>query len=405
MTQPLSLEQKDYDHHAGCLVDEILDAPLEPFSGLSKGFLSDLSNALMKSKEAKLYPDIISFAFWCRKANLNREHRAANLSAHMIGRGLALHITPSNVPVNFAFSFAFGLLSGNANIVRVPGADFVQRNLILRYINQLLDKAQYEDLKRRNSFIYYERNDVVNSALSMLSDCRLIWGGDETVSYFKQLPTKPRTADIYFADRYSLSLIGAAQFHALADKDQRKLCNDFYNDAFLFKQLACSSSHLVIWQGSSHDIKTAKDRFWSQLRTIVEDKSDFSDTDYVNRFSKTASLAMKRPDLELINSLDDEIYRAKLPEGVGQFEEFRIGYGFFSEIDNLSMSDLAQSINEKYQTISYFGIDAETTAQQLLSAGIKGVDRIVPIGRAIELGLIWDGYDIIRSLSRIMTVK
>ena len=48
----------------------------------------------------------------------------------MIGRGSILHITPSNVPMNFAYSLSFGLLSGNRNIIRLPGRNFIQIKLL-----------------------------------------------------------------------------------------------------------------------------------------------------------------------------------------------------------------------------------------------------------------------------------
>ena len=35
----------------------------------------------------------------------------------------------------------------------------------------------------------------------------------------------------------------------------------------------------------------------------------------------------------------------------------------------------------------------------------KGVDRIVPIGQSLDMGLIWDGYDLIRTLSRVVEIK
>ena len=36
---------------------------------------------------------------------------------------------------------------------------------------------------------------------------------------------------------------------------------------------------------------------------------------------------------------------------------------------------------------------------------LKGVDRIVPIGEALEIGLVWDGIDLRRSLSRIIDIN
>ena len=43
-----------------------------------------------------------------------------------LGLGLAFHITPSNIPTNFAYSLIFGLLSGNSNVVKVPSRNFTQ---------------------------------------------------------------------------------------------------------------------------------------------------------------------------------------------------------------------------------------------------------------------------------------
>ena len=34
------------------------------------------------------------------------------------------------------------------------------------------------------------------------------------------------------------------------------------------------------------------------------------------------------------------------------------------------------------------------------SQNLRGIDRVVPVGSAIDMGLVWDGYDIVASLSR-----
>ena len=41
----------------------------------------------------------------------------------------------------------------------------------------------------------------------------------------------------------------------------------------------------------------------------------------------------------------------------------------------------------------------------VLKNRLRGIDRIVPIGQAHEMDLKWDGYDIIKSLSRIIDIK
>jgi hypothetical protein len=34
--------------------------------------------------------------------------------------------------------------------------------------------------------------------------------------------------------------------------------------------------------------------------------------------------------------------------------------------------------------------------------GVPGVDRIVPVGKTMELSFIWDGYDMIETMSRVV---
>ena len=130
-----------------------------------------------------------------------------------------------------------------------------------------------------------------------------------------------------------------------------------------------------------------------------------TDTDYVNRFSKASSLALENENFSIISSIDKKVYRSKLENKNKNFEDYRVGYGFFTEIENISYEELASKITDKYQTITYFGIDAQKIAKQFISSGVRGVDRIVPIGNALDLGLVWDGYDIIRSLSRVIAVR
>ena len=95
----------------------------------------------------------MTFAFWCRKANLVRLKEQCTDTIGRIGKGIVFHIAPSNVPVNFAFSLAFGLLAGNGNVVRVSDKQFEQVSIICRNLNKLLQRSEYKVLQRQNSFI------------------------------------------------------------------------------------------------------------------------------------------------------------------------------------------------------------------------------------------------------------
>ncbi len=163
---------------------------------------------MIKRQESKTYPDIMAFAFWCRKANINKIKRRFEDGLFRLGLGLVFHITPSNVPVNFAFSFAFGLLSGNANIVRAPSKPFTQVDVISEVIKTLLFQEKYAEINSMNAIVNYTEKDEITASISAISNARLIWGGNETIRNIRGLPTPERCVDISFSDRYSFCVIG-----------------------------------------------------------------------------------------------------------------------------------------------------------------------------------------------------
>ena len=49
--------------------------PDVPFSDVVIEYLSTLSSSLLRDRESRLYPDVVTFAFFCRKANLLAQKR------------------------------------------------------------------------------------------------------------------------------------------------------------------------------------------------------------------------------------------------------------------------------------------------------------------------------------------
>ena len=86
-------------------------------------------------------------------------------------------------------------------------------------------------------------------------------------------------------------------------------------------------------------------------------------------------------------------------------ENIRGSNGIFFQKNIKQLSDIKKFITKKCQTITYYGIDKGEFRDVLTKNNLLGVDRIVPIGKALEIDLIWDGYDVIRSLSRVITHK
>ena len=120
------------------------EEPFEPFAKEVCEFLNFFSVKLSKHKEINKYPDLKTLSFWCREKNIKKFKNAEKKLDFKIGLGLVFHITPSNIPTNFAYSLIFGLLSGNSNVVKVPSKKFKQIDIICKILRDLLHKFTFK---------------------------------------------------------------------------------------------------------------------------------------------------------------------------------------------------------------------------------------------------------------------
>ena len=115
-------------------------------------FLNDLSNELKKNKKTMNSPELFSLMLWASKKNIVIHKEKYGNSSFRIGRGILFHICPSNVPLNFFYSFAFGLLSGNGNIIKIPTKKFEETEILLEAIKAIINKKEYKS--KRLFFIF-----------------------------------------------------------------------------------------------------------------------------------------------------------------------------------------------------------------------------------------------------------
>ena len=59
--------------------------------------------------------------------------------------------------------------------------------------------------------------------------------------------------------------------------------------------------------------------------------------------------------------------------------------------------------DNRAQTIGYLG--DRVIFDKLINLGVKGVDRIVPIGKTMDFDFIWDGYNLFDSFTRKISIK
>ena len=361
--------------------------------------LGEISAAILKSPVGRQFPDLTAFAFYIRRANLQKLEASLALGEIRLGRGLCFHVAPANIPINFAFTWVFSLLAGNANVVRLPSKDFPQVDALLYVINAALDK--YPELKERNAFVKYPRTDnETTAAYCQMADCRMIWGGDRTIAAIKALPTRPRCVDICFADRYSVAMINADAVMSADETQLARLVDGFYNDTYLMDQNACSSPQVILWE---HDSPEAREKFWDAVETLARKKYVLQDAVAVDKYTLFCEEAVGNENILSVSRKGNLLYRVELKSLPPDVVSHRGKAGFFFEYALKSRDELFNVVTEKFQTVTQFGIDATELARQIASAHLRGIDRIVPVGQAMDIGILWDGFDLIRMLSRIIS--
>lgn len=58
---------------------------------------------------------------------------------------------------------------------------------------------------------------------------------------------------------------------------------------------------------------------------------------------------------------------------------FRGTCGYFYEYNLSSLDELSVYVNEKYQTITYYGISSKLIQNWVVVNNLRGIDRIVPV--------------------------
>ena len=373
----------------------------EPFNPNICNFLDELSIHLFNSKVSKNYTDIKTLAFFCRKKNiLNLKKKNLNLNNRK-GLGLLFHITPSNIPTNFAYSLIFGLLSGNKNIVKVPSKIFPQVDIICSAINKALKK--FNSLKNFIKIVRYSDNENFTKKLSLICDGRLIWGGNNTINQIRNYPIKEISRDISFADRNSFCIINTENLIKIEKKKLRDIALKFYNDTFLVDQNACSSPHLIFWMGKKND--KIRHKFWSVFYKIVEARYKLDDAAIFYKQDRLFSDLISKDNIKKFKKYGNLIYCVELEEKKIDPSKLISRWGYFYEVEIQKLDQLFKFSNVFTQTLTYFGFKNEDFRKILKRRNVDGIDRIVPIGQALDISLNWDGYDIISTLTKVIDIR
>lgn len=379
------------------LLERIREIPVKKiFDDRIIDFLGDLSKQILKDSRSKQYPDVVTYAFWIRRKSLIAMRNDNQTKQIRLGRGIAFHIAPSNVAVSFALSFTAALLAGNASIVRVSNKHFVQVDIIVDAVRRLTEEI-YPDLKPYLILVRYEHDEETTQALSELCDIRIIWGGNQTIRLIRKAVLPPRAIELTFADRHSAAVINA---EAYLSGDCVSIAKDFYLDTYYSDQNACSAPRIVVWFG--HKIEEAQEKFWKNIQELVDKDYEFAPILAIDKWIALCTLAAEQPDNIHLCSHSNKLVRVKVERLNSDLMGYKTGGGYFFEYTAKHLKEIIPILGKPCQTIACYGIPKENIENLLFEENVRGIDRIVPFGHTMDLSVIWDGYNMVETMSRIV---
>ena len=385
--------------------DTIINEPVSPiFSDGVIYFFNEFSKKIQEHFEIREYTDLATFAFFCRKSNLKKLEKEGGYNQNnQIGRGITFHIAPSNVPLNFAYSLLMGMLAGNINIVRLPSKKFKQIDIFLDILCSLKDKEHFNKILSKIILLRYERNKEITDFFSSICNNRVIWGGDNSINEIRKSSISAKSYDITFSDRYSICVLDVNSI--LECPDLKKIALDFYNDTYLFDQNACTSPHLLIWVGDEGKLLKAKNIFWNEINNILKNKKyQIEVSSVIDKLIFAQEQAIEG-EINSFQKISNSLFITEINQLNENISKSHSNCGYFNNYYCGNLDELTILFNSsKYQTITYYGLDKEMIKSIIFSNGMRGVDRVVPVGMASDFNPVWDGYNIINSLSRIIKI-
>jgi Acyl-CoA reductase (LuxC) len=381
---------------------------LPPFGPAQQAFAAALSRALVGDAATRAHPELVALGYWLRPAHQQRLGLAAGMDspgARALPRGLVFHVAPANVDSLFAYSWMLSMLCGNRNVVRLSSQEGPQSRALLGLLGRLFAAPEWQAIASRTLLLRYGHELAISERLSAACDLRVIWGGDHTVQTLRRLPLPPHATEMCFPNKLSLAVLQADSVAAADDAVMRRLATALHNDAYWFDQMACASPRLVVWVGSdAHTRAVAASRLWTALaRELEQRQAGIEASAALDKRIAADRLALAEPGVHIVND-DPRITRVELPTPAWH-DELHCGAGLFHECQVPELAGLLPLLSRRVQTLVHHGFSADEWHVFLQRHLPPGIDRIVPLGEALNFDRLWDGLDLRAGFLRQVVVR
>ena len=392
---------------SGRLPDGLYSAPLRPFDDTAVAFCAKVSKAILLGGRFRAYPEMLAFGHWLRKASvLSLKSEFESRPEVRQARGNAFHIAPKNVDTIFLYSMFLSLLAGNSNVVRVSASLSDQVQTVIDTLAEVLEDPEFAEIASRLAILTYPHDAETSAWFSRRCDVRVVWGGDSTVEAIREVPLPPHARDLGFPNKWSVAVFDCATVMAMDEGELADNARKFTLDTYWFGQMACSSPRAILWLGDRDEMSECSQRFWGAVEAHLEGQ-DFGlgAVDVVNKRVAEDTLAMQAPGIRvhdgrggLLNIVEFDALSAF---GIDE----HCGAGLFYQTHIERLEELDGFLGRTLQTVVSLGIPSQDWRAALKGSAFAGIDRIVPVGAALDFSPHWDGLDLMGEYTRALDIQ
>jgi hypothetical protein len=302
-------------------------------------------------------------------------------------RGLVVHWLAGNVPTLGFLSFLMGLLTKNANLIKLAtGSPAFLAALLDQLAETAVNGFSGRQLLHSVAVIRYDHGDKeTGSALSSHADVRVMWGSDESIRKIKMLTAKPQVTDVAFPHRTSFMIIGE---EFLGKENLGQLTRRIARDISVFEQSACASPHTILLL-TGDQAKSV--RFAESLKDALEHAlKDFPKAPPTPM--ETAAILNLRARYDMFHDawysqgtaytiLADDLWQLGPPIG-----NRTVYVRTFTDIHRL-----VEIITPQVQSVG-LAVNKVDFARITTALGARGVHRFTTPGSMTHFDSSWDGY-------------
>jgi len=351
-------------------------------------------------------------AGWCRRSNLESVLGTALASRQLLDdfvpgaedsdrsfrafpRGLVVHWMPANVPTLGFLSLIMGVLTKNANIVKLSQrADGLLPQLLTVLGSIRRGRRSGEALVQSIAVVRHDRTQhQINEFLSQAADVRIFWGSDEAIESLKAFRTKPNCSDVSFPTRTSFAIIDR---HSMTDELLPRIARRLALDISVFEQRACASPHTVF-------LETEDDR---RIESFVHEL-DKALRRTLSLIPKVEPAGIEASAILNLRAQYDMMWRAKYSRGTEYTilcdDKFQLGPPIGNRVvfvrKAVPLERVAELVTPKVQTVGIIA-EPERFGQLCNLLGQRGVSRFANFGTMTHFELPWDGKMLVQRLVR-----